>query len=43
MDPALAALGTLLGIGFVRFTHMVSGTQDFDLDSVGGRGTSPGP
>ena len=30
----VAALGTLLGIAFVRFTHMVSGTQDLDLDRV---------
>lgn len=32
--PDVAALGTLLGIAFVRFTHMVSGTEDLDLDRV---------
>ncbi len=30
----VAALGALLGIAFVRFTHMVSGTEDLDLDRV---------
>ena len=30
----VAALGTLLGIAFVRFTHMASGTEDLDLDRV---------
>ncbi len=30
----VAALGALLGIAFVRFTHMASGTEDLDLDRL---------
>lgn len=30
----VTALGALLGIAFVRFTHMASGTEDLDLDRV---------